>query len=232
MVLVCFSVSACFSLASYFTSLFHSLFLCLSLFFFFFGPSLVSFYFVFCFLVFCLFVSLPCFFAFVSPKEHQINVHQSFSLFDFLSCFVFQIPFSLSLFFIFSVVLFSSASMFLCFKKDKLKHTFWSTKLITCVLQTVKRYRSLPIFGQILVAVQKHSKNPYFSTFLKATKANKISFWGVILWSKEGLSSGPSLGLLKMANLDQITTPEIYARNLEMCWTPPPHFIVFFDKHC
>ena len=114
--------------------------------------------------------------------------------FGFLSCFLFQIPFSylcflpgIQLCFLFNINV-------LGFKKHKLKNVnFWSKRgvapkqflLITCVLQNVKSYR-FPPFGQILVDVQKHYKNRYFSTFSKAKKRKNDHI--------EGLLSGPSKG--------------------------------------
>ena len=108
---------------------------------------------------------------------------------------------------------------------------FW-----TCVLENVKSYRFFcPIFCQILVDVQKHYKNRYFSTFLKAKNWKKKMHFEVLL-------SGPSrcyyLGQvdcnLKMANLAQIITPQICARNFvfKKKSAETPIFIVFFGKHC
>ena len=81
--------------------------------------------------------------------------------------------------------------------------------LITCVLQNVKVTVFCQSFCQNLVDFKKHCKNRCFNTFLKQTKARQIHF--------EGLLCGPSRGyylvqvccVLKMANLDQIITPEI-----------------------
>ena len=70
-----------------------------------------------------------------------------------------------------------------------------------------------PFFAQFWLMPKKHYKNTYFSTLFKATNWKKIHF--------EVLLSGPSrcyyLGQvdcnLKMANLAQIITPQICARN-------------------
>ena len=45
-----------------------------------------------------------------------------------------------------------------------------------------------------------------------------------------GLLSGPSWVRFKYANLDQITTPEIFARNVLLC--AEPRLLCFFDKQC
>ena len=73
------------------------------------------------------------------------------------------------------------------------KHTIFgqegvATKrfFLTCVLQNVKSYLFWgAIFWQILVYVQKHYKNRYFSTIFKAKKAKTGPFLMVIIsWSK------------------------------------------------
>ena len=90
-------------------------------------------------------------------------------------------------------------------------------------------------FCQILVDVQKHYKNRYFSKFLKAKKTKKkcilrcyyLGQVGVIIWAKVDC-------ILKMTNLAQIITPRICARNffLKNKSAETPIFIVFFDKQC
>ena len=116
------------------------------------------------------------------------------------------------------------------FQKTKLKNTnFWSKEglqqnvlffMNLCFAKREKLSSFLPIVCPILVDVQKHYKNWYFSTFVKAKKQNKYHF--------EVLLSGPSrcyhLGQadcnFKMANLAQIITPQICARNKKSVETP------------
>ena len=95
----------CFFLTPLFTLSLSLLFLCFC-FFLFFLPSFFAFFLSFfsASFLFCL-SFLPCFFAFTSWKEQVQNIRlERFLssilsvLFGFLSCFVFQIPFFLSLF--------------------------------------------------------------------------------------------------------------------------------------
>ena len=107
------------------------------------------------------------------------------------------------------------------FKKTKLKNTnFWSKGELQqngffmklCFGKCEKLSFFCPLFAKFWLMFKKHYKKRYFSTFLK-TKKQKMHF--------EVLLSGPSrcyyLGQvdcnLKMANLAQIITPQICARN-------------------
>ena len=90
-----------------------------------------------------------------------------------------------------------------------------------------------PFFAQFWLMFRKHYKNRYFSTFLKAKNWKNIHF--------EVLLSGPSrcyyLGQvdcnLKMANLAQIITPQICARNFFVQKKVlKPLFYSVFDKQC
>ena len=84
-----------------------------------------------------------------------------------------------------------------------------------------------PFFGQNLVEVQKHYKNRYFSTFSKAKKKNDHF---------EGLLSGPSKGYylgqvccnIKMANLAQIITLQIFAHTFFVKQRPETLFYSVF----
>ena len=88
----------------------------------------------------------------------------------------------------------------------------------------MKSYRILFLFVSIFGCFQKHSKNRHFSTFLKVKNTTKMHF--------EGSLFGPSRGqylvqigcVLKNANLDQIMTPECFARNFfffkKKSWNP------------
>ena len=240
------SVSLSFSVAFFGLPLFEFLFLCLS-----FSLSLsisisrsfLSFFllvFLFCFLsapwfsLFLSFSSLLLFHARSSIKTLNCNCFSSiFSFFGFLSCFFFPIPFSYLCMFLILSYVFCSTSMFLVENIKVEKHQFLVKRGVA-----TKRYFYEPVFwkmwkvivffcpffGPILVDVQKHYENRYFSTFLKQKK-QKYHF--------EVLLSGPSrcyyLGQvdcnLKMANLAQIITPQVCARNFfqnKKCWTPPP----------
>ena len=85
-------------------------------------------------------------------------------------------------------------------------------------------------FCQILVDVTKDSENRYLSTFLLA---KKMPFWGVIIWAKWVLLSGPSLAQLKNGQLG----PDNNTSNLCTQFSNKqnvlnPYFIVSCDKHC
>ena len=109
------------------------------------------------------------------------------------------------------------------FQKHKLKNTnFWSkggcnkSFVFTCFfLQNVKSCRCVcPFLGQIWLMFTKTLLNRYFSTFLKAKNMKNDHF--------EGLLSGPSKGYylgqvccnIKMANMAQIISLQIFARTL------------------
>ena len=84
-----------------------------------------------------------------------------FSLFGFLSCFLFQMPFFLSLFFLILICVFCSASMFLLSKKTPIfeKNGGVATKQFFCEPVFCKMWK-LSFWGghfcQILVDVQKN----------------------------------------------------------------------------
>ena len=167
--------------------------------------SILSFFllvFLFCFLFvpyFSLFLSLSFFFAFVSWKEQHQSIKLllfflKYFLFFGVSCLGVSVQsLFLSLFFPdFKLCFLFNINVF-GFKKQSWKTPIFGQKggcnktvfLWTCVLQNVKSDRLFcPIFCPILVDVQKHYKNRYFSTFLKAKQAKKLPFWGVIIWAK------------------------------------------------
>ena len=66
-------------------------------------------------------------------------------------------------------------------------------------------------FAKFWLMFKKHYKNRYFSTFLK-TKKQKMHF-EVLLWPSRCYHLGQVDCNLKMANLAQIRTPQICARN-------------------
>ena len=123
------------------------------------------------------------------------------------------------------------------FKANKLKTQMFGSRgglqqngfLFTYVLQNVKSYHFFwSLFGQILVDVQKHYKNKYFSTFLKANNGKQRPFLNFIIWSKVGLLSGPSWCPTKKANLDQIITMKICARTFFQKTSVKTLFYSFF----
>ena len=163
-------------------------------------PSCLSFCFLFvsCFCLFFIFLSSLLLFH----EKNNMNIFNcnfffswnSFSFFWFPVLLFLSNPFFLSLLFPDFKLCFST-SMFLVKKNKVEKHQFLvkrgvATKrafLWACVLENVKSYRFFcPFFCQILVDVQKqkHYKNTYFSTFLKAKNWKKNAFWGVIIWAK------------------------------------------------
>ena len=128
------SVSLCSSLAFFGLPLFQFFFLCLSLLLvLFFLPSCLSFllFFASLFLSLSFLFFLLCFCVMKSTTSerlmYKVFLHQSFLFFDFLSSFLFEIPFSylcflvdLKFVFLFNIIVFG-------FKKTKLKiHQFWS----------------------------------------------------------------------------------------------------------
>ena len=172
----------------------------------------------------------------------NIFVHQYFLFFCFLSCFLFQIPFSYLCYFLILSYVFVQHQCF-WFQKTKLKNNnFWwkgglqqkFVFLSTYVLLNMKSYRFFcPIFGQFWWMFKKHDKIGISAHFKKAKNWKKIHF--------EVLLSGPSgcyyLGQvdcnLKMANLAQIITPQICARNFFFTKSvDTPIVIVFFDEQC
>ena len=184
----------------------------------------------FCFLFvpsFSLFLYLSFLFAFVSWKDNikTLNCYffpEFFSLF-LVSCLVFlSNPFFLSLFFPdFKLCFLFNINVFGFKKKQSWKTPIFGQKgglqqngfFMNLCFAKCESYCFLGChFCQIWFMFNKHCKNRYFSTFLKAKK-QKYHF--------EVLLSGPSrcyyLGQLdcnlKMTNLAQIITPQIRARN-------------------
>ena len=183
--------------------LFQLLFLCLSLslsLVLCFLSSFLSFFFAFFwFLVFCLsFVFLSSLLLFHERNNMKRFNCKSyviipFSFFGFLSCFLFEIPFSyLCFFLVFSYVFCSTTSMFLVKKKKVEKHQLLvergdATKVFfynLCFLKSEKLLFFGPFFRQILVDVPYHYRNRYFSTFSKAKQAKKWPFLKVSLGAK------------------------------------------------
>ena len=219
--------------------LFHFLFLCLSvLLLSFFLPSCLSFLAFFFFLVFVSFFLCSFFCAFVSWKEQHENIKLEFLLFinpvlifvGFLSCFLFEISFSLSLFFflILSYV-FCSTSLFLAFKKPKLKNTtFWVKKRGGCNITgfffmnlCFAKCEKLSFLGGganflaiFWLFFKKHYKNRHFSTFFEAKNYKKNGIFGSYYLVQVGSYYLVQVDcVLKNANLDQIITSKISARS-------------------
>ena len=140
--------------------------------------------FLFCFLVFGLFLSVSFFFAFVSWKEQHENIQlQSFPssifslFFGFLSCFLFETLFLIFVFPDFKICFLFSINV-LGFIKPKLKNAN---------------------FGQMGVAT-----NVFYLPVICKMWRGIICFF---------LLTGPSLGSKKEANLDQLITIKICVRN-------------------
>ena len=186
-------------LASPFSTFFFSA----SLFLFsFFLPSCLSFLLSFgsLFLSLSFFLLLLCF-CFMKKSNIKIFnskafVHQSFLIFvGFLSSFLIPIPFPyLYFFFLFYVLLFVQHQCF--FKKSKFK---------------------TPIFGEEGVATQR----VFFFMNLCFAKCQKLSFFlGGLFWGQYLVQVER---VLKNANLDQIMTPQMFARSFfskQMFWNP------------
>ena len=186
-----FSVSLCFSLAFCLTSPFHSLSLYL---------LFLSFFFLFCFLLlayFCLFVSLPCFFASVSWKEqHQyiklenLFFFNSFCLGGLLSCFLFRIPCSYLCFSLMLSCVSCSTSQSFSFKKtlivgqDSREALQQNTFLNNLCFAKCKKILFLAIFAKIWFMFKKHCKTRYSQHILKSKKRKTKTFWDVITGSR------------------------------------------------
>ena len=196
---------------------FLSFFLLVFLFLLSFGSFFFSLSFFFCLLWFCFLKTNN-----IKRFNCKVFFHQSCVFCWFPVLISLSNPFFLSLFFPGIHLCFLFHINVFGFKKHKLKNTnFWSKGelqqngffLITCVLQNVKSYRFLfaPFLAKFWLMFEKHYKNRYFSTFSKA-KAKKNDHF-------EGLLSGPSKGYylgqvccnIKMANLAQIITLQIFA---------------------
>ena len=125
-------------------------------------------------------------------------------------------------------------------KKTKLKNTrFWSKGglqqngffMNLCFAKCEKlSFFGGPFFGQILVDVQKHYKNRYFSTLKKGKKLEKMTIFKVNNWAKLKSIIGPSWGSKKKGQLGPIIDFE-NLRALFFCFqkfTETPIFIGFF----
>ena len=196
--------------------LFFSFFLpCLSCFAFFWFLLFLSFY-LFCLL--CL-----SFMKTNNIKRFNCKVffHQSCVFFWFPVLFTLSNPFFLSLLFPGIQLCFLFNINVSGFKKHKLKNTnFWSKGELQqngfffinlCFAKCEKLSFFLPRFGRILVDVQKHYKNRYFSTFSKAKKEKNYHFEGLLSGSSKGYYLGQVCCNIKMANLAQIITLHIFA---------------------
>ena len=180
--------------------LFLFLFLCLSLALVFLSSFLSFFFAFFLFLVFVSFSFFLSSLLLFSEKNNMkilncnLFFHQSF-LFFMVSCLVFPFK-SLFLIFVFfpdfKLCFLFNMNVF-GFKTNNLKNTIFWWKgglqqnvffINLCFAKCEKLSFFLPLFCPILVDVQKHYKNRYFSTFLKATNWKKNPFWGVIIWAK------------------------------------------------
>ena len=135
----------------------------------FFLPSLSFFFLSFGSLFWSLSLSLSVsfFFAFVSKIfNYKVAFHQSFFFWGgFLSCFLFQIPFSYLCFCLILGCVLSNINVFLVSKKDKLKHTclvkrgvatkrFFFMNLCFAKCEKLSFFWG-PFFWQILVDIQK-----------------------------------------------------------------------------
>ena len=151
-----------------------------------------------------------------------------FLFFGFLSCFLFQIPFSYLCFPDFKLCFCSTSTLFIS-KQTSWKHQFLvkrgvATKCFSinlCFAKCEKLSLFGPSFWQSLVDVKKHYKNRYFST-----SRQKWPFLRLLSGPSKGLLSGPSWGSKKI-NLDQIITINIFAKK-----AVTPIFIVLFYKQC
>ena len=203
----------------------HFLFLCLSLVLFFLS-SILSFFFTLFGSLFLSLSSFYIFFALVSWEEQHQKYsvtslfHQSFLFWGgLLYCFLFEIPFCYRCFFLILSCVSCSAWMFLSFKKDKTQivgqeggcnKRFFNYEPEFCQMWTVIVFGP---FWQIWVDVQKNNKRGISAHSLSKASTNTI-FHGyylvqvrVIIWSKLGGGSK------NKANLDQIITIKVCARN-------------------
>ena len=120
-------------------------------------------------------------------------------------------------------------------KKGGLQHNGFF--LWTCVLQNVKSYRFF--FGIVLgifwLFFKKHYKNRHFSTFFEAKNYKKNVIFGSYYLVQVGSYYLVQVDcVLKNANLDQIITSKIFARNFffKKKRAETPMFIVFVGNRC
>ena len=219
--------------------LFLFLFLCLSLSLVFLSSFLSFFLLSFCFLFLSLFMFLSSLLLFHEKNNMNIfnrNLFFSWNVFSFFWCPVLLFlsnPFFLSLLFPdFKLCFLFNINVF-GFKKQSWETPLFGQKgscnktgfLWTCVLENVKSYRFFwPIFLPNFGWCSKNTIKIGISAHFKKQNVEKMHF--------EVLLSGPSrcyyLGQvdcnLKMANLAQIITPQICARNFffkkKRCWNP------------
>ena len=137
----------------------------------------------------------------------------------FLSCFLFQIPFLIFVFSWYSVMFFVQHQCFWFQKTQVEKHQFWvkrgvATKrffLITCVLQNVKSYRFFaPCLAKFRLMFNKHYKIGISAHVQKQKKKND-HFEGLLPGPSKGYYLGHVCCNIKMANLAQIVTLQIFA---------------------
>ena len=198
-----------------------------------------------CYFLSSFLFSFSCFFIFVSlflcrvslllfHEKNNIEILKiqsiPFCFFGLLSCFLFQIPFSSLLLFLILSCLCCSTSMFLSKKtsKQKLVKRGVATKrflfLTICVLQNVKSCLLGGHFCQNLVHAPKNIVKKCISAHFE--NKEKKNTWGVITWSKRPSRCYHLVQVwcfLKMVNLDQKITPEMFARDFlfqKKGWTP------------
>ena len=238
------SVSLCFSSAFFGLPLVQVLFLCLSLVLFFLS-SFLSFF--FCFLLvpsFSLFLSFSVFFGFVSWKANNIKrfnckvfFHQSCVFFWFPVLFSLSNPFFLSLFFSwYSVMFFCSTSMFLVSKNTSWKTPNFGQKgscnktvfYNLCFAKCEKLSFFWPLFGKFLVDVKKHYRIGMSAHFQskKRKKKKKDHFEGLLSGPSKGYYLGQACCNIKMANLAQIITLQIFVHTFfQTKKVPKPLFL-------
>ena len=192
--------------------------------------SFLSFFFGFLFVsCFCLFFHCSFFFAFVSSIEQHEHIKLQFLLFinmffffGCLSCFLFEISFLIFVFsrfelcFLFNIIVFG-------FKKPKLKNTnFWSKGglqhngffMNLCFAKCEKLSFLVFFFGKFWVAFKKHYKSRHFSTFFNAKIYKRKGIFECYYLVHVDCYYLVQVGcVLKNANLDQIITFKLLARN-------------------
>ena len=202
------SVFLCFSWAFFGLPLVQFLFFCLSLslsflLFFFFLPSCFSFgsfffslSFLFCLLCFCFMTN-----NIIKIFNCKVFFHQSCVFFGLLSCFLFEIPFFLSLFLMIFGYVVVSTSMLWVSKKHKLENTnFWSKGVATkrfffynlCFAKCEKLSVFAPFWAKFWLMFKSTLKLGISAHFWKQNKKEKLTILKgyclgqvrVIIWAK------------------------------------------------
>ena len=248
-----FNVSLSFSLNLFWPAPF-SVSLSLSLSF-----SSLSFFllvFLFAFFLFLVFVSFSCFFLLCfcfmkrTTSKYSITTFfpwNLFSFFGFLSCFLFEIPFSYLCFSQILSYVFCSTSLFLVSKNPSWKTPilgqkgscnitgFFLINLCFAKCEKLSFFFWAMFLASFWLFFKKHYKNRHFGTFFEAKKLQKKRhFWMLLSGPSWMLLSGPSWLRLKKCQLGPDNNIQNFCAQFffQKKRAETPIFIVFFGNRC